>query len=133
MQSTSATYNPYPDVRRSDLRVSFRLIDNTAAADATPSSSVSESMSQIAQTHDGIELITAKYATLETHGWPLDGSCEIMPDSVAGIQTGWWSGVSDEAGAFSPVPTLTFAFASDHSSVGFTLIFDDKTTSTPNG
>jgi hypothetical protein len=109
------------------MRVSFRLIDTTAAEDATPTGDgTNTDISQIAQTHDGVEKLSAKWATLETGGWPLDGSCEIMPDDLSEVQTGWWSEVSDENGEFATDPKLTFAFSEDHSSVGFTVFFDNQ-------
>lgn len=126
MQPTSAIYDPYSPTRRSDMRVSFRLIDTTAAGDATPSGTgTNTDISQIAQTHDGVEKLSAKWATLETNGWPLDGSCEIMPDDISEIQTGWWCEVSDENGEFATDPKLTFSFSEGHSSIGFTVFFDD--------
>jgi hypothetical protein len=127
MQSTSVTYAPYADSRQCDIRVSFRLIDNDAYSDATATATqYNTDVSQLTQTHDLVEGMGAKYATLETHGWPLDGTCDIMPDSVSGIQTGFWSVPSGADGTFETDPTLTFVFTSDHSSVGFTVIFDDK-------
>jgi hypothetical protein len=62
----------------------------------------------------------------------LNGSYKIVPDSVSGEQTGWWSdSLSDENGDFSSPPTLTFNFTEDHSSIGFTIYFDDKTGEIP--
>ena len=126
MRVVSPSYAPYADARWSNLRVSFRLIDNAAAADATPSASEAEAISQLAQLHDGVEGMTDKYATLENGGWPLDGSCNILPDDVSAIQTGWWSGLSGADGLFVSPPVLTFDFATAHSSIGFTVVFDDK-------
>lgn len=126
MQTVSAAYAPYPDKRWSDLRVSFRLVDVDAAADATATASEADGISQLTQTHDGIEGMSAKWATLETDGWPLDGTCKILPDDVTGYQTGWWSNLSGADGSFATPPTLTFDFTADQSSIGFTVIFDDK-------
>ena len=127
MQSTSAAFAPYADARKCDIRVSFRLIDNDAYSDATATAAqYNTDISQLSQTHDLTEGMSAKYATLETYGWPLDGSCAIMPDSVSGIQTGLWSVASGADGTFTTNPSLTFSFTEDHSSVGFTVIFDDK-------
>ena len=132
MQTTSAFYNAYPDARYSNMRVSFRLIDTTAQTDATASGTgYNTTVSQIVQSANGTETMTAKWATLETGGWPLDGSCSIMPDSVSSLQTGWWSNISDSDGNFSTSPTLTFNFASAHSSIGFTVFFDDKANQYP--
>lgn len=126
MQSTSASYAPYCDARWSNFRASFKLIDQDAAADATATATGSESISQLAQTHNGVETMGAKWATLERGGWPLDGSMAIMPDSVASVQTGLWSELSGADCTFATEPTLTFTFAGNHSSAGFTVFFDDK-------
>ena len=126
MQTTTASYNAYSDARWVDLRASFRLVDTGAYTDATAAASASETISQLTQTHDATESMGNKWATLETSGWPLDGTMQIMPDSVTGEQTGWWSGLSGEDGTFAAPPTLTFSFTSNHTSVGFTIIFDDK-------
>lgn len=127
MQSVSTTFAPYADARFCDMRVSFRLIDNTAQADATPTATnYNTALSQLAQTHDGTEKLSKKWATLETGGWPLDGTCYILPASVTGQQTGWWSDISGADGTFATDPTLIFNFASAHSSIGFTVFFDDK-------
>ena len=121
------TVDPYAAALYCDFRSTFRLVDKTAAADATPSATnYNTNVSQLAQTHDGVEYSTAKYATLEAGGWSLDGSCKIMPDSVSGVQTGLWTGLSGADGIFATPPTLTFQFTSNHSSYGFTLLFDDK-------
>ncbi len=120
------TVNPYAAELYCKMLLSFRLVDNTAAADATTTATgYNTSISQLAQTHDNVEAMSAKWATLETKGWPLDGTCDIMPDSVSGYQTGLWSNASNASGALSGV-TATVTFTVDHDSYGFTLAFDDK-------
>ena len=127
MQTVSPSYVPYPDARWSNLRVVFSLVDTTAAGDATASSNGAASVSQIVQTHDEVEEMSAKWAALETNGWPLDGSCDIFPDDVSGLQTGWWSSeVSLGDCSFVTDPALTFEFAVNHNSIGFEVLFDDK-------
>lgn len=118
--------NPYTAELYCGMVLSFRLVDTTAAADVTVTATgYDTSISQLAQTHDGVETMSAKWATLETGGWPLNGTCDIMPDSVSGIQTGMWSTVSDAGGVLTNV-TLTYIATADHDSYGFTLAFDDK-------
>ncbi len=131
MQTVSAAYDPYVSPRWSAMRASFRLIDLTASADATATASDQASISQLTQTHDGIEAMTDRWATFETGGWRGDGSCAILPDDVSTIQTGWWSDISGADGSFAVAQTLTFAFTADHSSVGFTILFDDKANQYP--
>ncbi|MFA6717902.1 MAG: hypothetical protein WCS15_02360, partial [Prevotella sp.] len=119
--------DPYASVLHCDFRSSFQLVDKTAAADTTATATNYDTdITQLAQTHDGVEGMSQKLATLETNGWPLDGTCEIMPDSVAGIQTGFWSALSGADCTFATPPTMTFPFTADHDSYGFTLLFDDK-------
>jgi len=118
--------NPYVAELYCNMVASFRLVDTTAAADATATATgYDTSISQLAQTHDGTEEMSAKWATLENRGWPLDVTCDIVPDSVSGVQTGLWSDLSDADGVLTNV-TLTYTFTTDHSSYGFTLPFDDK-------
>ncbi|MEA4919388.1 MAG: hypothetical protein VB078_00470 [Clostridiaceae bacterium] len=119
--------NPYAAELYCNMIASFRLADTTAAADATVTATGYDTdISQLSQTHDGIETMSAKWATLENGGWPLDGTCDIMPDSLTGVQTGFWSNLSDADGNLSGV-ALTYTFAANHSSYGFTMAFDDKT------
>ena len=132
MQKTSATFAPYCDARWSNMRVSFRLIDTSAAGDATPAATNSNTaLSQLIQTCDGKEQISYPWATLETGGWPLDGSRRVMPDDISTVQTGYWSGISGADCSFATAPTLTFNFTANHSSIGFTVIFDDQSNQYP--
>jgi len=127
MQSVSETYSAYPDARKCEAKATFRFVDTDAAGDATATATEYADASQLEQTHDGTETMTAKYATLETNGWPLDGTAAILPDDVAGIDTGFWSNISGADGTFGVEPALTFDFTANHSSVGFTVIFDAGT------
>lgn len=65
------------------------------------------------------------WATLEPHGWPLDGTRDILPDKPNNI--GWWSKeTSDENGVFSmDKPTLRLVFPQDEtfSAPGVTFQF----------
>lgn len=61
------------------------------------------------------------YATLEPRGWALDGSAELLPDAPEGF---WWSETrSDDAGAFSVPPVLTFSFPTPYTATGLTVTF----------
>jgi hypothetical protein len=131
MQNVSATFAPNSDARWSDLRVSFSLVDTTAAGNASASATGSENVSQLSQTYDGIESIIAPWATLEYGGWPLDGSRVCLPPDLTGVQTGFWSVLSDDNGVFSTPPALTFDFSGDHSSIGFMLLFDNQSVQYP--
>ena len=131
MQNVSAAFSPYADARWSNLKVSFRLVDTTAAGNATTTATGADSVSQLAQTCDGTESMGAAWATLEYGGWPLDGTRVALPSSLLGVQTGFWSVVSDANGNFITPPMLTFSFTNDHSSIGFSVLFDDKSNQFP--
>lgn len=134
MQSTSPSFSPYSDVRWVDLSIRFELLDENAKASAVPSVSSQESISQLGQLTDGIEKMSAKYATLEPDSWLLGGGHQIMPDDVSGIQTGWWGDVlSDEDGAFVSPPSLSFYFGSASiDTIGYMLYFDSFADSYPD-
>ena len=127
MQIVSPSFNPYPDDRWSDLKAAFRLVDVDAAETATVTAYNESDVSQAPQTHDGIESMSAAWATLETEGWPLDGSRKILPDDISGYQTGFWSNPSDEEGNFTVDTGLIYEWAAGQTSIGFTVCFDDKT------
>lgn len=128
MQQVSAGYAPYTDVRRTEIRVVFGLVDVTAATDAAPDASESLPFaSQIEQTTNGADGMGDKYGTLEKDFFQLDGSFSLFPDNPMNHQMGWWSEqLSEDDGTFSNPPTLTFDFSEKHSSMGFTVVFDDK-------
>lgn len=127
MQSTPTTYNPYRDVRCVELGFVFGVVAPEAAATAQASSSTQSPVSQIEQTHDGVEQMSAKYGTLEHNLFVLDGSFELYPDDVSNIQTGWQSAdMSGADGTFESNPWLEFVFDQNQDSFGFMLMFDDK-------
>lgn len=125
MQTTSPSFAPYDADRYVDFTVRFELLDVNARASAAPSVSGQENVSQLAQLTDMADTAGGKYATLEDDCWALDGTMDLLPDSVTGIQTGWWSNaLSGADGSFATPPTLTFAFGGTAiSTIGFTLSF----------
>lgn len=51
------------------------------------------------------------WATLETGGWPLDGSRELFEENPQSQYMGWWSkSCSDENGRFEVPPIITIRF-----------------------
>ena len=65
-----------------------------------------------------------KLATLEQNYFLLDGSFEL-PDENDNGEVGWWSGeISDSNGQISQL--LEFNFTEPQSSIGFTVVFDEK-------
>ena len=123
MQNVSM--DPYADIRRVNLRVTFELIDVHASETSTASVSGAAFISQLSQLKDRSDEMYGKFAALERDFWALDGSFGILPDDYADLETGWFSdAISGDNGVFDVPPTLTFTFSEDISSVGFTLIFD---------
>lgn len=134
MLQTSTKYAPYADTRRCGILVSFEMVDVDAAATATASSPSACVFSKPHQTHNTIEEMEKKYATLERDFWNLDGSF-ILPDenTLPQEQTGFWSDeISDGNCNFGVPPILHFEWSSEQSSVGYTLFFDDKAGEIPS-
>jgi hypothetical protein len=129
MQNTSPSFAPYDADRWVDFTVRFELLDVNARAAAVPSVSGQENVSQLAQLTDTVDSIGGRYATLEDDCWVLDGTMDLLPSSVTGVQTGWWSNVLSGAdGTFSAPPTLAFTFGGAAiSTIGFSLTFDRLT------
>lgn len=121
------SYQPYADWRKVDFGMSFGVIAVDAATLAEPSSSAQYPTSQIEQTHDHIELTTAKYTTLEHNMWVLDGTMQLYPDNLSGIQTGWISeDMSGEDRTYESGVHLTFEFSEPQDSYGLTFVFDQQ-------
>ncbi|QIB68622.1 hypothetical protein Ami103574_04495 [Aminipila butyrica] len=124
MQSLSQ--NPYSPERWSNIKVSFELVDVDAAENAAASVTSEAAISELAQTHDRVDGMDKRLASLEHNYFVLDGSY-ILPDERDNGQVGWWSGEMSEAdGTFTNPQVLEFNFTSGQSSIGFTIVFDDK-------
>ena len=125
-------YSPYADVRYCDILAVFEMLDVNAEYAAVATASDMCDLSQMRQTHDRIEQMSTKLASLEQDYWMLDGSF-ILPEADNLGQTGWWSNsISDEDGFFAQPPRLTFTWQSNRDSAGFTICFDDKALEFPN-
>ena len=125
MQPTPAGMNPYTDIRKVNMRVTFRLVDLHAAQVCSPSTNGQAFVTNLSQLVDEDEVIYGKFAVLEKNFWKLDGSLSILPQSYAGREFGWFSSyISGDNKKFSTNPTLTFNFSEDISSIGFSLTFD---------
>lgn len=133
MKTVSTSFAPFADSRVVDFNVRFELLDTNAQGAATPSTSGAEACSQLSQLTDDITSMSEKYASLEPGLWRLGGGFKIIPDSVTGKQTGWWSNVLSGAdGVFETAPWLLFSFGSTAiSTVGFTMAYDDKANQFP--
>ena len=65
------------------------------------------------------------WATLEPGVWKLDGTMQIMPDTV---KPGWWSAErSAEDCTFASTPKITITFPYSYGSTGFTFTFSPST------
>lgn len=127
MRRTSENYNPFPRLREVDCRITFGVIDQNAK-NAAISGNDAGFFPRYAQTVDGITGIGGKWASLEPDFWRLDGTYDIAPDNMDGVQTGWWSSdVSGADGRFENPPYIRYDFGAPLSTLGWTLHFDEKT------
>lgn len=118
--------NPYISPRFSDIKVEFEVVDTNAAEDAIATVTSEAEISRLIQTHNRVNEMNKKLATLEPGYFLLDGSF-IMPDTIINDEVGWWSNeISDENGILLTPQVLEFNFIEEHSSIGFTIIFDEK-------
>ncbi len=118
--------DPYILERWANFRVRFELVDVDAAEDADPSATSEAEISRLEQTHNRILVMDRKLASLEHNYFVLDGSFKL-PNKTDNGEVGWWSGeLSDANGNFTTPQFLDFVFTSPQSSVGFTVIFDEK-------
>lgn len=127
MRTVSAAYAPYKPVRHVGINIQFRVVDQTARQGTTATAYAAGALDRLPQTTDGVEEITAKYATLERNYWTLDGTAEILPDDLTDVETGWWgAALSDENGQFAATPWVRYDFAGPVSTIGWGLYFDGK-------
>ena len=125
MQKVSSGFTPFSAVRDIGMLVRFYLVDPSAKKNGTVSESDSAPGTKASETISENETISGKFAGLELNRWMLDGTIDIPNDGFEGQQTGWWSGeVSDENAELDS--TLTFEFSAPVSTVGWSLLFDDK-------
>lgn len=123
MIQTSEAYAPFAQVRQVDCLISFEVLAKTLNKKNIVVTAPSAVLGNGAATINGLPELAAKYGTLERYGWPLDGSCSVMPSS--GIETGFWSSaVSDEAGDFSSPLVFRYDLPSDTDTFGWTFHFD---------
>ena len=120
------TQDPYSPERWSDIRVSFELVDVDAAENATAMVTGEAGISELDQTHDRVDGMDRRLASLEHNYFVLDGTY-ILPDENDNGQVGWWSEeISGEDSTFATPQILEFSFTADQSSIGLTVTFDDR-------
>ncbi|MDD4564764.1 MAG: hypothetical protein PHE79_04735 [Eubacteriales bacterium] len=118
--------NPYGPERWSDIRVSFELVDVDAAENAQVTATSEAAISELDQTHNRVDGMDKRLASLEHNYFVLDGSY-ILPDEIDNGEVGWWSSeISGNDGILSTPQVLEFDFTANQSSIGFTVIFDDR-------
>lgn len=127
MQHTAENYNPFRRVREVDCRITFGVMDQNAK-NAAITGNDAGFFPRYAETVDGVNEIGGKWASLERDFWRLDGTYDLAPDNMDGVQTGWWSSsVSGEDGRFENPPYIRYDFGAPLSTLGWTIHFDEKT------
>lgn len=120
--------NAYPDARWVALRFRFAFVDQRAREDATPASSAQQDASQLYQTLDEINQPDGAFVCLEHNRWGLNQAFTFIPRDFSQMETGWIGSAMSRADCtFSSSPYLEFSFTEPHSSIGFTLNFDQPT------
>lgn len=114
---------------RTSTRVEFGLFDVTARGDSSPSSAAAQPFCNLAS-----DLLLeerprqARYGTLETLQFLMDGSFALFPEEPEGLFWGLWSQQqSGPDGRFAVPPVLDISFGQEHSSSGVTLHFYEPT------
>lgn len=121
-----AGWEPYSNIRKIDFGMSFGVIATEAADCTMVISSEQLESSQAEQTHDRIELNSAKYTTLEHNMFLLDGSMTLYPEQIQNLQTGWISkAASDNVGNYENIE-IDFNFLKPQEFYGITAVFDKQ-------
>lgn len=101
--------------------IMFGFVDVTAKEDSSLTVSDKQEFVDLADLKED-ELEEVKYGTCEKNQFALDGTFELMPDSLDNM--GWWSNqMSNEDGNFTTPLTMEINFTKPHSSLGISLIF----------
>lgn len=102
-------------------QIAFEFVDVTAKQDSQLSVNNKQNFVDLNDLKED-ELVETKYGTFEKNQFALDGSFELMPDTLDNM--GWWSNqMSDEDGNFTTPLTLEINFSEVHSSLGLTFVF----------
>lgn len=127
MRATSSGYNPFPDIRSPDVLMTFQVLSTSITKNqiiALPN--LTPKLGTIDAAINGQAMLAAKYATLETYGWPLDGSCTVLPNS--GAETGFWPDeLTGADGNFATPITVTCVLPLPIHTLGWTFHFDEPT------
>ena len=118
--------------RRTSAKIIYDIVDVTSRQDAVVDAT--EELSNVSRINDlvnSLEPIDAsnKWTSLESGYFTLDGKNKIMPQAseVVDCDVGYWSDtLSDLNGEFGIPIVITITFSVPHSSIGFSLVFDDE-------
>ncbi len=126
MIPVSDSYAPFTPVRRIGVDLQFGVVDVNAKNGIAVILDEADILGGDGlETVDGISTPSEKYASLERNLWALDGTFEILPDSLDNVQTGAWiDAVSDGNGEFTEAVGVYYRFAQAVSSIGWSLLFD---------
>lgn len=120
--------NAYSDARWVGLKFTFEFVGQEAREDAVPSASSGDEASQLSQVIDDNRSLALAFCGLEQNRWGLGHPFSPLPDDITTAQTGWiYSAMSRSDGTFASNPYLEFNFSETHSSIGFTLRFEEST------
>ena len=123
MITTTETYNPYATVRDIDMVVTYPIVSETAATNATYTVTSKETFSDLSQLNN-VNYTDTKYATCEDGLVMLDGSFRFLPDVLSTEQIGWWSNtLSSENTNFYPDQVFQATLSQKDSVVGFSVYF----------
>jgi hypothetical protein len=126
MKNTPETYDPFPTIRSPEVILTFQVMSTGFTKNqVVVSSGTAAKLGAVKNIVNGVTRLKRKYATLERNGWPLDGSCYIMPSSG---EVGFWpNAVTAEGGGFSSPVTVSCVLPVPVHTLGWTFHFDDKT------
>ena len=98
MIQTSENYRPFPVVRSPDALISFEVIPRALIkSEVTAETYAPAKIGTARNVVNEVPELARKYGTLEWYGWPLDGSCWLLPST--GAEEGFWTEqVSDSDG-----------------------------------
>jgi len=106
---------------RTKASIMFGFVDVTAKTDSQLSANDKQEFVDLNDLkQEDIEEV--KYATCEKNQFALDGTFELMPDTLDDMCL-WSNSMSNENGEFETPLVLTINFTKTHSSLGLTLIF----------
>lgn len=106
---------------KTKTQIEFGFVDVTAKSDSQLSITDKQDFVTLeALKRNDIEEV--KYGTLERNQFALDGTFELMPDTLEDMGL-WSNSISNELGIFEKPPVLVISFTEPHSSLGLTFLF----------